>query len=141
MLQLVAVKEKSEFSFHGFPLKKEAKNRQWQVAVGRCDAATSKLWEAKHHDLLCSKHFEKKCFTDRTLLSIQFGLKYSAQLKDEAVPTLFAQNKKRPEQTWPERGALAKWRRKRDLVGASLARRTNLVCGHIPIKPSPSQPV
>ena len=43
------------------------------------DPATKK-WEPKHHDVLCSKHFEKnknkKCFTDRTLLSIQFGLKY-----------------------------------------------------------------
>ena len=38
-----------------------------------------KKWEPKHHDVLCSKHLKKKkkkCFTDRTLPSIQFGLKY-----------------------------------------------------------------
>ena len=34
------------------------------------------MWEPKHHDVLCSKHFGKKCLTGRTLLSIQFGLKY-----------------------------------------------------------------
>ena len=42
--------------------------------MNRWDPATKK-WEPKHHDV----HFEKinkKCFTDRTLLSNQFGLKY-----------------------------------------------------------------
>ena len=73
-----------EFSFHGFPFKNEARRRQWQVAMNRWDLATKK-WEPKHHDVLCSKHFEKKkkkkekkkkkSFTDRTLLSNQFGLK------------------------------------------------------------------
>jgi len=66
-----------EFSFHAFPLKKnnEARKRQWQMAMNRWDLATKK-WEPKHHDVLCSKHIPKKCFTDLTLLSIQFGLKY-----------------------------------------------------------------
>ena len=53
----------------------EARKRQWQMAMNRWDLATKK-WEPKHHDVICSKHFQKKCFTDRTLLSIQFGLKY-----------------------------------------------------------------
>ena len=59
-----------EFSFHAFPLKekkkkkkrkekKEAKKRQWQMAMNRPDLATKK-WEPKHHDVLCSKHFQKK---------------------------------------------------------------------------------
>ena len=52
--------KETELSFHVFPLKTEAPKRQWQVAVGRRDAATKKLWEQKHHDLLCSKHFKKK---------------------------------------------------------------------------------
>ena len=75
-----------EFSFHAFRFRKEKKNearkRQWQVAMNRWDLATKK-WEPKHHDVLCSKHFEKKkkCFTDCTLLSIQFGLKYMSTLQ------------------------------------------------------------
>ena len=52
-----------EFSFHAFPLKKKKKNearkRQWQMAMNRWDLATKK-WEPKHHDVLCSKDFEKK---------------------------------------------------------------------------------
>ena len=73
----VGCSEKStkEFSFQAFPFKNEARKWQGQVAMNRWDLATKK-WEPKHHDVLCSKHFEKKkCFTDRTLLSIQFGLK------------------------------------------------------------------
>ena len=54
--------------------KNEARKRQWQMAMNRWDLATKK-WEPKHHDVLCSKHIPKKCFTDLTLLSIQFGLK------------------------------------------------------------------
>ena len=50
--------------------KNEARKRQWQMAMNRWDLATKK-WEPKHHDMLCSKHFEKnKLFTDHTLLSI-----------------------------------------------------------------------
>ena len=49
------------------------------MAMNQWELATKK-WEPKHHDVLCSKHFEKekkeKIFTDHTLLSIQFGLKY-----------------------------------------------------------------
>ena len=51
----------------------------------------TKKWEPKHHYVLCSKHFEKKCFTDCTLLSIQFGLKYMSTVrisKDEAPTPL-----------------------------------------------------
>ena len=51
----------------------------------------TKKWEPKHHDVLCSKHFGKKCFTDRTLLSIQFELKYMSTVrisKDEAPTPL-----------------------------------------------------
>ena len=44
----------------------------WQIAMNRWDLATKK-WEPKHHEKAFRK---KKCFTDRTLLSIQFGLKY-----------------------------------------------------------------
>ena len=64
MLQLVAVK-----SWQGSFLsmlflsqkkkKKEARKRQWQMAMNRWDLATKK-WEPKNHDVLCSKHFEKK---------------------------------------------------------------------------------
>ena len=57
-----------------FLFKNEARKRQWQVATNRWDLATKK-WEPKHHEVLCSKHFEK-CFRDCTLLSIQFGLRY-----------------------------------------------------------------
>ena len=39
--------------------KIEARKRQWQMAMNRWDPATKK-WEPKHHDVLCSKHFEKK---------------------------------------------------------------------------------
>ena len=84
VLQFVAVKKLTkEFSFYAFPLKScflfcfcfnEARKQQWQMAMNRWDIATKK-WEPKHHDVLCSKH-KKKSFTDRTLLSIQFGLKY-----------------------------------------------------------------
>ena len=55
--------------------KKKARKRQWQMAMNGWEPKDQK-WEPKDHDVLCSKHFEKKCFTDRTLLSIQFGLKY-----------------------------------------------------------------
>ena len=56
----------------------------------------TKKWEPKHHDVLCSKRLKKKkkkkkCFTDRTLLSIQFGLKYMSTVrisKDEAPTPL-----------------------------------------------------
>ena len=48
-----------EFSFYAFPFKNEARKRQWQMAMNRWDLATKK-WEPKHHDVLCSKHFEKK---------------------------------------------------------------------------------
>ena len=65
-----------EFSFHAFLFKNEARKWQWQVAMNRWDLATKKH-EPKHHDVLCWKHFEKKCFTDHALLSIQFGLKYN----------------------------------------------------------------
>ena len=69
-----------EFSFHAFPyfyfycfyiLKWSQK-----TTVANGNESMRKKWEPKHHDVLCSKHFQKKCFTDRTLLSIQFGLKY-----------------------------------------------------------------
>ena len=59
VLQVVAVKW-----WHGvfFPcfffFLNEARKRQWQVAMTRWDPATKK-WEPKHHDVLCSKHFEK----------------------------------------------------------------------------------
>ena len=39
-------------------LKNEARKQQWQMAMNRWDLATKK-WEPKHHDVLCSKHFEK----------------------------------------------------------------------------------
>ena len=42
-----------------FLLKKEARKRQWQMAMNRWNLATKK-WEPKHHDVLCSKHFERK---------------------------------------------------------------------------------
>ena len=32
---------------------------EWQAGMNRWDLATKK-WEPKHHDVLCSKHFEKK---------------------------------------------------------------------------------
>ena len=51
-----------EFSFHAFPFKNEARKRKWQVpsaAMNRWDLATKK-WEPKHHDVLCSKYFEKE---------------------------------------------------------------------------------
>ena len=38
--------------------RKKARKRQWQMAMNRWDLATKK-WEPKHHDVLCSKHFEK----------------------------------------------------------------------------------
>ena len=38
--------------------KNEARKWQWQMAMNRWDLATKK-WEPKHHDVLCSKHFEK----------------------------------------------------------------------------------
>ena len=56
-----------EFSFHAFPLKKiffflnEARKWQWQMAMNQWDLATKK-WEPKHHDVLCSKHFEKNAW-------------------------------------------------------------------------------
>ena len=57
-----------------FLLKMKPENNNGNESSSR-DLATKK-WEPKHHDVLCSKHFLKKCFTDRVLLSIQFGLKY-----------------------------------------------------------------
>ena len=106
----------SEFSFHAFPVKNEAKKRQWQ-AVGRWDAATKKLWAPDTTICYARSISKKKSFTDCTLLSIQFGLKYSVRLKDEAVPTLSAKtnNKNNKNQTGPERRALAK-HRKREVV-------------------------
>ena len=38
--------------------KNDARKRQWQIAMNRWDLATKK-WEPKHHDVLCSKHFNK----------------------------------------------------------------------------------
>ena len=46
------------------------------MTVANGNESMRKKWEPKHHGVLCSKHFQKECFTDRTLLSIQFGLKY-----------------------------------------------------------------
>ena len=49
-----------EFSFHAFPFfKNEARKWQWQMTMNWWDLATKK-WEPKHHDVLCSKHSEKK---------------------------------------------------------------------------------
>ena len=83
--------KESKFSLHAGPVKNEAKKRQWQVAVGRWDAATKTLQKPKHHDLLCVKHFEKE------KLHILHTAEHSvwAQLKDEAVPTLSAKKKER----------------------------------------------
>ena len=61
VLQLVVHSEKltKKFSFHAFPFKNGARKWGWQLAMNWWDLATKK-WEAKHHDVLCSKHFEKK---------------------------------------------------------------------------------
>ena len=62
-----------EVFFHAFPLKRKEKKKRneakkkrtkkkkkkWQMAMNRWDLATKK-WEPKHHDVLCSKYFEKK---------------------------------------------------------------------------------
>ena len=32
---------------------------EWQMAMNQWELATKK-WEPKHHDVLCSKHFEKE---------------------------------------------------------------------------------
>ena len=40
--------------------KNEARKRQWQMAMNQWEVGTkTKKREPKHHDVLCSKHFEK----------------------------------------------------------------------------------
>ena len=63
VLQLVAVKGWQRSFLSMLFLKfcfclNEARKRQWQMAMNRWDLATKK-WEPKHHDVLCTKHFQK----------------------------------------------------------------------------------
>ena len=64
--------------------KNEARKLQWQMAMNRWDLATKK-WEPKHHDVLCSKHFEKK-----KMLHISHPAKHSvwAQIHVHSVTDL-----------------------------------------------------
>ena len=52
----------------------EMLTKEFSFDAFRWDLATKK-WEPKHHDVLCSKHFEKNA-SEIADLSIQFGLKY-----------------------------------------------------------------
>ena len=87
----------SEFSFHAFSFKNEARKWQWQMAVNQWDLAIKKLWEPKHHNVLCSKHFENnnnnktlhRSHTAEHSVSVQIQLtdfeKFPVQIsKDEA---------------------------------------------------------
>ena len=48
-------------------------------------------WEPTEHSVLCSKHFEKSCFEQGTLLMQSLGLgKKKACLKPDALPTSFS---------------------------------------------------
>ena len=70
-----------KFSVHAFPLKKKKKKKKLRqkttVANGNESMGPShKEMGTKTPRCALLKAFRKKCFTDRTLLSIQFGLKY-----------------------------------------------------------------
>ncbi len=49
---------------------------------------TRDKWETKN-TVLCSKHFEPKCFKLSTNVAQSLGMKINAQLEPDAVPTLF----------------------------------------------------
>ena len=99
------------YSFHQFP-KDEALKKEWIAKMKKYDPATKKPWLPKKHNALCSKHFERHCFTKRTLLSFYFGLPYQAASKPDAVPTLFAHSS--AKRSVEERSAAAK-RHKREV--------------------------
>ena len=105
--------KKSGYSFHSFPLD-PARQRTWVTKMNRLEWATSgKPWAPKPHDMLCSKHFERDCFTDKTLLSERFGLKYRNTLNNDAVPTVF-DHRKRP-QRMPRSASTTTGLRKREV--------------------------
>ena len=84
VLQLVAVKSWQRSFLSMLYLKKKKKNearkRQWQMAINRWDLATKK-WEPKHHDVLCSKHFEKT-----TMLHISYPGCWALSLGSNTCP-------------------------------------------------------
>lgn len=97
----------SAYSFHKFP-KDPKLLHAWLVNINRLDTLTKKLWRPKgKQEVLCSKHFTPDSFTMRSMMMRQKYSLCSAQLKPDAVPTLFAHKR----QTGTVRPAYAKRRK------------------------------
>ena len=98
----------STSSFHTFPTKDPGRMKAWIVNMKRLELTAKKLWVPKRHDQLCSKHFELRCFSERTRLSLKIGLPYKPRLTDDAIPTIFSHNQQ-PRSV--ERSVLVKQRK------------------------------
>ena len=55
-----------------FKKKKMKPENEWQMAMNQWDLAIKK-WEPKHHDVLCSKHFEKNASQIASCWAFSFG--------------------------------------------------------------------
>ena len=67
-----------------FP-KDPCMKKKWASAVRR----TRDKWEPTNHSVLCSKHFEPKCFKQTPQVAQSLGMKIKAQLEPDAIPTIF----------------------------------------------------
>ena len=105
--------QSSSYSFHVFP-KDPKRRKEWALKVKR-KGHDGKLWMPGQHDCLCSKHFEEEDFTTRTQLQRQGVLpshiKFAAQLKPDAVPSLFSYNEKTKQKHQDSANKLLVWQR------------------------------
>ena len=121
--------QSSSYSFHVFP-KDPKRRKEWALKVKR-KGHDGKLWMPGQHDCLCSKHFEEEDFTTRTQLQRQGVLpshiKFAAQLKPDAVPSLFSYNEKtkqKHQDSANKRASLAKKRSYREFMEVSVFQQT-----------------
>ncbi|XP_022101299.1 THAP domain-containing protein 10-like [Acanthaster planci] len=102
---------KDGFSLHRFPSDPKFR-RIWTAKVKLTRAKWSGPTE---HSVICSAHFEPSCF-DRNPndQQHQFGIKFKAMLRPDAVPTIFLTSKKsEPVLEEKRKGAFAKRERLR----------------------------
>ena len=88
---------KKGISFHRFPLKDETRLSEWLAQIKR------KNMPPLAHSHICSAHFESSCFEEdlRSKLMPESGRKRN--LKDDAIPTLFAHKRRSTRRPASER--------------------------------------
>ena len=84
-------------SFHRLPLKNKQLLKEWLVRIKRENLPKPSLC------VVCSEHFEKKCFKGGCTIDLWPDRKRKRELNEDAVPTIFPYQKKKSRRLASER--------------------------------------